>query len=145
MRLVCHLITTYDDVQFGLELLKHFTFFKYILYTILCTCLIRPTQTVDFVYEMKTICVDPIKVLWFVVWVVFPLVILHLIKQFYKTTIRWRERLGMELKVKARTQEISQIGEQSRSTGLYIAPVDVVSQAATQRCRRVNGRGRRLM
>lgn len=51
----------------------------------------------------------------------------------------------MELKVKARTQEISQIGEQSRSTGLYIAPADVVSQAATQRCRRVNGRGRRLM
>lgn len=56
-----------------------------------------------------------------------------------------KERLSMELKVKARTQEISQIGEQSRSTGLYIAPADVVSQAATQRCRRVNGRGRRLM
>lgn len=48
MRLVCRLITTYDDVHFGLELLKHFTFFKYILYTILCTCLIRPIQTVDF-------------------------------------------------------------------------------------------------
>lgn len=29
MYLVCGIITTYDDVQFGLELLKHFTFLIY--------------------------------------------------------------------------------------------------------------------